>query len=599
MEFNVYVRVAGEEKLSGDDIAYKAKVVAEDIGINEYEVRINEDYINAMKPDMAVVGGAIAVIIIVVLSSVLVIYSIFYVSIITKVQEYGKLRAIGATKKQIKSIILREGMVLATIAIPLGLLVGYFIGDVVIKKMLLMDKYNVGGFSLPIIISVMIISYITVFISLLKPMKIASKVSPIEAMRYNGEDTSKKKDREGYSEINIKRLTYANLSRNKKRTIITLASLGLSGILFITMATVMSSISAEELAKEGIAGDFQISLDNFTYGEGDEPIPSDYNMIQENNPLGKEIRDMLINTSGVDEIIIRESTWTEHETPSGEIQKGSISGFDEEELKHLEKNLVEGEVNYESLKNGEGVIYTFPSYAEENGIKVGEKVNLTIYDGSKTFEKEFTVEAICYVGGADFRVPNNVLDTMITTDITSSIDILVSDNAKENIEAMLKSIAEGNTFIELKTLDAEIKLYEDSLVLIKSLGYSLVIIIGVIGFMNLINTMITSLITRKRELGMLQAIGLSNKQLVRMLQIEGLFYTAGTLGITLTLGNVIGYIAYSAFKNSGASYASYNYPLTQTIILIVSVVLAQLLLTYVISSNFNKQSLVDRVRYSE
>lgn len=69
--------------------------------------------------------------------------------------------------------------------------------------------------------------------------------------------------------------------------------------------------------------------------------------------------------------------------------------------------------------------------------------------------------------------------------------------------------------------------------------------------------------------------------------------------ITLTLENDIGYIAYTAFKNSGASYAIYSYPLSQTIILIVAVTLAQLLITYVVSNNFNKQSLVDRVRYSE
>lgn len=143
MEFNTYVRVNDEDNLSGNDIEFKVKEVATNVGINEYDVRINEDYINAMKPDMGVVGGGIAIVLIVILSSILVIYSIFYVSIITKVQEYGKLRAVGATKRQIKCIILREGMVLAAIAIPIGLVVGYFVGDTIIDKLVIKGMYEV------------------------------------------------------------------------------------------------------------------------------------------------------------------------------------------------------------------------------------------------------------------------------------------------------------------------------------------------------------------------------------------------------------------------------------------------------------------------
>lgn len=131
------------------------------------------------------------------------------------------------------------------------------------------------------------------------------------------------------------------------------------------------------------------------------------------------------------------------------------------------------------------------------------------------------------------------------------------------------------------------------------MAYAVVIIIGLIGLINLINTMITSVVTRKKELGMLQAIGLSDKQFISMIQKEGLFYTVTTLSITLTLGNIIAYIAYTAFKNAGASYAEYSYPVVPTVILIVVILATQLLIAYLIISNFNKQSLIDRVRYSE
>lgn len=597
MTFSTFIRVLGDDKLSGDKIKEKVKVVGNNIGINEYDIRINEDYINALNPDITVVTGGIVIGLIVIFSSVLVIYSIFYVSIVNKVQEYGKLRAIGATKKQIKSIILREGLLLATVSIPMGIALGYFISNIVIYRILQFDKYGIADFNISMILAVFILSYITVFISLIKPMKIASKISPVEAMRYNG-DNGKQSVRKGYEEVNLKRLSFANIYRNKKRSIVTLLSLSLSGILYITMSTIISSIDAKSMATQHMSGDFTLSLTNYTY-DVDEVKETDYNIIQENNPLGKEFRNSLAEIPGVKELVASESTWVKQKLPSGEMQLTSMGGFNEEYIEELEEWLVEGNINYDSLKNGDGVIYTYPSLAEESGIKVGEKINLVIYDGEETFRKEFIVEAICYVGGNDFIVPNEVIKDMIQTDITNSVSIYVDKDKIEEVEEKLRSITDDNIFIKMKSLEDEIALYELSLKTMKILGYSLVIILGVIGFINLINTMITSIIARKKELGILQAIGLSDKQLLKMLQMEGMFYTAGSLFIILTLGNVVGYIAFKLFKNSGASYANYNYPLIQTVIMIILVVSAQILITYLVTRNFRKESLVDRVRYSE
>lgn len=191
------------------------------------------------------------------------------------------------------------------------------------------------------------------------------------------------------------------------------------------------------------------------------------------------------------------------------------------------------------------------------------------------------------------------MEGLVKTDITCSMDIIVDNRNTESVNTVLKQIAYESYYLELNTLEDEIKVYKEMLAFTKILVYSLVIIIREIGFMNLINTMITSIITRKRELGMFQVVGLSNKQLVKMLQIEELFYTVGTIFITLTFGNVVGYIAYLVFKNSGALYAVYTYPLIPTILLIVTITITQIVITHLVSNIFNKQSLIDRVRYSE
>ena len=594
-KYNVYINIVKPKKLTADEVKESILSIAKNMGIEEYDVRINTDYINASNPDPQVIAGGIVVALIIILSSMLVIYSIFYVSVINKVHEYGKLRAVGATKRQIRKIILREGFILSCISIPLGIAIGYLIGQVVILKALKMDRYGVGGMNIFIAIGVAVITVISVLLSLLKPMKMACNISPVEAMRYDGND-SKQKKRKGYEEINLKKITFANLSRNKKRTVITLLSLSLSGILFIVASTIMNCMNPENMAKDHSLGDITVYLDNYDWNEDGSNNLYD---IQANNPLGKEMCERLENIPGVKKINMEKSAWASIDIGAGEKNLEDIQGFDKEFYDELSEHLVEGEINKEALESGERVVYTHPSYAKEFGIKVGSTQVITIYDGKDSYKKEFTVLALVDIGGASIRIPESVMDSLIKTDTTIRVGLEIKKDMLKSVEEEIKNITDNDEYLSYGTLEDSIETYKKSMAITSVLIYSLVIIIGVIGLMNLINTMITSIITRKRELGILQAIGLSDKQLVKMLQIEGLFYTVGTLLITLTLGNILGYIAVIIFRNTGASYAIYDYPLTQTIIMIVAITLVQILITYMVTNNFKKDSLVDRIRYSE
>ena len=594
-KYNVYINIVKPKKLTADEVKESILSIAKNMGIEEYDVRINTDYINASNPDPQVIAGGIVVALIIILSSMLVIYSIFYVSVINKVHEYGKLRAVGATKRQIRKIILREGFILSCISIPLGIAIGYLIGQVVILKALKMDRYGVGGMNIFIAIGVAVITVISVLLSLLKPMKMACNISPVEAMRYDGND-SKQKKRKGYEEINLKKITFANLSRNKKRTVITLLSLSLSGILFIVASTIMNCMNPENMAKDHSLGDITVYLDNYDWNEDGSNNLYD---IQANNPLGKEMCERLENIPGVKKINMEKSAWASIDIGAGEKNLEDIQGFDKEFYDELSEHLVEGEINKEALESGEELVYTHQSYAKEIGIKVGSTQVITIYDGKDSYKKEFTVLALVDIGGASIRIPESVMDSLIKTDTTIRVGLEIKKDMLKSVEEEIKNITDNDEYLSYGTLEDSIETYKKSMAITSVLIYSLVIIIGVIGLMNLINTMITSIITRKRELGILQAIGLSDKQLVKMLQIEGLFYTVGTLLITLTLGNILGYIAVIIFRNTGASYAIYDYPLTQTIIMIVAITLVQILITYMVTNNFKKDSLVDRIRYSE
>lgn len=127
----------------------------------------------------------------------------------------------------------------------------------------------------------------------------------------------------------------------------------------------------------------------------------------------------------------------------------------------------------------------------------------------------------------------------------------VEKGSFDDVKAALQEISESDDLFDLFSRDEEMNVGEMSVSLVKYPMYAVLILIAVIGFMNLINTMITSIITRKRELGMLQAVGLSDKQMSRMLAGEGMVFTAFTLIASITVGNLLGYLIFLKGRDSG------------------------------------------------
>lgn len=596
--FNVFFTLKNGDNMYADDMEMMIGEIGENFGIKKVYTAVNENYINLSKPDPSVITSIVVICLVIILSSILVIYNIFYLSIITKVQEFGKLRAIGTTKKQIKKIILKEGMYLSVIAIPLGLVAGYIISEVIAKYLLLSDV-SVSKWLTALAIG--LTSIITVYVSLIKPMKVASKVSIVEAVKYNGESTTKKKTRKGYDYINVSRLTKANLSSNKKRTYVTLLSLTLSGILYIVVSCALSSMDAEKMAKLHSSHDIVIRLDNYTFGDKTSPN-TELNILQKKNLLSDEFINELKKINGVKDVEVT-SNMIKSEILNLELEEDfyDIIGIDESaenDLEDMELYLQDGEIDLEKLKSGEEMILNFSMYADMYDIKVGDILSFELYDGEDIIKKDFKIQAITDGPGV-FVIHNNIMDKLVKTNTRHSIGLTIEKNAYNEVKAYVESLVKANENLNGSYIDVEIASSELAIKITKIMGYSLVVLIGVIGFINLINSMITSIITRKKELGMLQAIGLTNKQLVQMLNKEAMFYTSFMLIGSLTIGNIIGYSAVQAMRKSGMSYAVYVLPINQMIIMIVCIVLAQFILTYLISKNFNKESLIDRVRYSE
>ncbi|HBF8441660.1 TPA: FtsX-like permease family protein [Clostridioides difficile] len=593
-DFNIYVKFNDKSNLSIEQAKEKLDKIANDIGLDTINTAVNENYINALKPDMETIMGGVFVGLVIVLSSILVIYNIFYISIVTKVQEFGKLRAIGATKKQIRNIVFKEGFILAGIAIPIGIILGYVLANIIIKSFMDID---VKSSRLPVILSVVVISFISVVLSLLKPMKVASKVSIVDAVRYTGNKISNKSKRKGYKNINLKRLSHANLERNKKRTYMTLASLILSGTIFITVSTALESFDAEKMAREHFPYDIEVRLSGYEMNSDKNP-KDNLNILQMDNPLSKDFFNQIKNMEGIKRIESARSVKIGMEDYDVEFKYDLLQSINENDVKSLNKNIIDGKINLERLQTGDEIVITHVDTAKEMGVKAGDKIRLTLYDGDKKIKKEFKVQAIA-MGVPSFGIGKDFIDRTLKYDSTSSLGIYTEEGKYQEIKDSIKKIAKNNGFLETDFIDSRIESNKATISFIKIMGYTLTGIIGVIGFMNLVNTMITSIVTRKKELGMLQAIGLTNKQLVKMLNSEAMYYTSGMMIGSILFGGILGYIAVIFLKKTGLSYATYSLPIVPILLMIVCILIAQFITTYLIGRSFNKESLIDRVRYSE
>lgn len=221
------------------------------LGISRY------DGFNSM-----ITGLAIIVIALIMFGSVSLIYNAFSISVSERTKQFGLLSSVGATKKQLKQMVLFEALSVGTVGIPLGITTGIigigitllFIGS---KFETLMNypiplRLKVSPLSIIIAIAV---SFITVLISALIPSRRATKVSAVNAIRLNSDIKTNAKN------LKTSRLTYKlfglsgilaskHYKRNKKKYRTTVVSLFMSIVLFV------SASAFTDYLTESVSGTF-------------------------------------------------------------------------------------------------------------------------------------------------------------------------------------------------------------------------------------------------------------------------------------------------------------------------------------------------------
>lgn len=481
----------------------------------------------------ALLLSGLAGILLIMVTGYLIIYNIFQISVIQDIQSYGQLKTLGTTSRQIRRLIGRQSLRLSAIGIPIGLLAGFLIGKALMPFLMNGTVYSAeAGVKVSanpfIFLGAAAFAFLTVWLSVRKPAKIAGFVSPIEAVRCTENDVGAFR-RKGEA--------------SKKST----------GGLYSTR-TLEEAFSAESGAV------------------------SSYNKDEKGNPY--------VQFFGADDFL----------------------------LESMEA--VEGSIDWETMKRGGYVLYGLACDDKGNvidnpAIQPGDTLRFhhVTKDGlNRTLDSTFDLTVMAKVrinentdttrntGEARFYLPTEQFLPLCRNPHMVSYPFNVKDGAEADMEAFLSSYVEDvEPRMNYDSKETYIRSFHDLTSLIVTIGGALSMIIGFIGIANFVNSVLTSIITRRREFAMLQSIGMTGKQLKWMLTWEGVYYAAGTIIASAVIGTLFSAIAIQTIS-AGIWFFTYRFIFWPMLVVYPSLILLTMIIPVLLYRGIARDSIIERLR---
>ena len=589
--YRAYVHFKNSDQLGEELITSYCREIAEEYQLPNPSMN-NKYFAYASKSfDFLPIFG---VIVIVLIGGYIVIQSIFRISINDKIRSYGQLRTIGATPKQIKRIVKREGRKLGSIGILIGTVLGVCCGFLLFPK-----GFNAVSYVATIILT-LISSWIMVSVSIRKPVKIAAGISPIEAVRF----TPAQKDirsRKKNIKLNPVSMGIANFKRDRKKTISIVASLSIGGILLMVVSSIVLVRSPEQIARLYFPdSDYKIYLQDLSE-----------EMLVKGNPLNEELKQEVLSVDGVTDIIVaRQSLHTSIKTDANQ-NSGICDTLTDQNYAMVEAALTEGTMPTDSHSI---VIHDqIVAYFEDMG--VGSTVEFSSIDGKQsipvTISGVFSTSKMpvifghgrAHTDGSVFFAPKDLFYELYPEITTFDYSWSIVSNPKkaETVKAELKNIVAEHSNLALDEINTVIE-YEE---MTNSFAFGSMEILSwlvfLFGVINLINTTLSNQIARKQENSILRSIGLTQKQLCKMNICEGLCYALFATLATLIVG--LPASIFACRKMSIGAFAGnvvpYKFPVLEMGLFILVLFGMELILSVWTIRRQKKQSLIEQMRAME
>lgn len=606
------------------------------------------------------VAAVTGFVILFVVCGYLLIYNIFDISVMQEVRQYGLLRTIGTTTRQIKKIVNRQAMVLTVIGLPIGLAAGFGVSYILLPlvvKQVVNGNVSATQFSASplIFVAAALFTVFTVFISTRKPVKKASKVSPLEAIRYTGQEHSCKKAVKRCNDAKLTHMAFSNLGRNKRRSAFIMLSMLLCIVLFNSVIVIMQSLDEEKGVSRTTKTDFTVynsacanRMAGFLHRSDALAAPV-IELIHQQGDIENE-RYLYRNTVDDTRITVdygfgetaTSDIWDNDGRTFASYDNGASVWVSPDENNHFYGNvfgasehffddltIYEGETNIETLKQmlstGDYVllgVYTDrltgepktnqPFYRQ---LQVGDTISF-YKDGElyKTcaiaakaslinteIETDLSFNAAAKIGGDAplIYLTENVFRQIYEnpTLLNYGFDV---NNGKAQMSSFLNELTENNTSVAYTSTDLIVEQLQASCNIVFWVGGMIAVIFALAGLINFTNMMITNIVTRTSELATLQSIGMTYKQLRYMVIWEGLYYALGADVIGCGIATLFGLtVLRSALNSPSMWFFTLKFTIIPAVIVALLYFIMAVLVPVIALKVFNKGSVVERLRTTE
>ena len=596
----------------------------------------------------------------------LLIYNVFEIAVTNDIRQYGLLRTVGTTSQQIKRLVNRQALYLFLIGTPLGLLLGTLLGRSILPAALQIFAVDFSGGNievgtlpyLGIIAGAILFSGLTVYISTRKSVKKASRVSPIEAIRYVEQDMVSIKRKKTASGAVIPRMAKANLQRNKRRTVFIVISLTLSIVLLNSVFIFSGSFDEDAYIEKQTRSDFivyspgiQAAFGN-DFGHNSAVPEKAVEEIKEQSGVTNEVY-LYRNTFEDDHIscdwgtpyVVDNTNKEQRMVPEhlnlGVYQTGierdyavltadnhplgNVFGFSENFIDRMD--IIEGETDLSVLKdklwNGNNVIlvdeyddkgnlYGGSNSSDYRGLSIGDTIQF--YENGIPTE-EFTIIAKVattnsetnltgggsnisgIINGPEIFMAENKFKEIYETPTLYGFLFDVEEQYQQEMETYLAQDTDV-AYTSILMMAATVSSVKNVVLLI---GGVIGAVFALVGLINFINLVMTNIITRRHEFATMQSIGMTNRQLRKMMISESFSYVllAGIVG-TLAAG-VLGMTLVRAFVEISPSSIMMTFQMTllPALIMLVLFLVLAFIVPVIALRLFNNRSVVERLRVNE
>ena len=583
--------------------------------------------------------GIAGIVVVTCLSAYLLIYNIMYLSVAGNIRYYGLLQTIGMTGKQIRSLIKKQMIWIGGIGTSLGLFLGFFVSfssiPVAIES-LGMKQEQTGQvqvvFHPAVFLLTILLTGFSVWYAARKPMRLAESSSPIEALGYRPVSGIRKGHTTKKGNL-IRRMAVEQLTRNKKKTVVTMLSLSASLSVFVCLMILLHTQSAREYVYNFRGLDMVVANDTIqnVVVEQDEEGKKQLQGVKQ--ILNQEILDKIKKTDGVSAVFpvscvstvipwepevsdvwMREfyETWMDipYENDLEEYKNhpenfaSALIGITEEDFRALNQEL-KAPVDETSFLNGETcILYRNGLFDLDEKKMIGKNILCGEYENPEN-TRSFKIVALTDIN--DYTALLGYPPTMIVIDkavssfakepIIFKVGIQYEKEFDERAEAAVENILRKSPNASDFSWESKIgqaEIVEKAQGHMAEIGFGIVAILAVIGIMNYINTSVGNIQSRRKEISIMESVGMSEHQVRKMLVWEGIFYTGGVMLLTLTVGLGITYAIYQSVNYMGAAFWFPMVPFFIACILLLTICIAVPLLAY--KQMEKSGSLVERIR---